>query len=63
MNNKAQIEMDMSTIAAAGMGLLGGFISLFVIKEMHNGVFFKMIVFLVCTAASALAAYFIFNKD
>ena len=63
MKNKGQLEMDMTTIAALGMGILGGMISLYVIKEMHNGVLFKMLVFLVCSAASAFAAYFIFNKD
>lgn len=49
MNNKAQLDFDMETIAGAGLGLLGGMLALYVMKGAGLGFFWKIMTF-VCTS-------------
>lgn len=62
MNKRGFLDMDEEFLVALGLGLCGGFISLFVIKSVDLGLFWKIATFLVSTIVGTFATQFILNK-
>ena len=62
MYKKAQIDLDMETMAAGGLGLLCGGLALFVMKGAGLGLFWKILTFGVSTVAGFFVAHIIFTK-
>ena len=73
MNKKGfiEVEMDMETMMCLGMGVLTGFIGLFIVSNQglgfsdpisKPGLFLKFITFVCCTAAGFFMTKFIASR-
>ena len=55
-------EFDMETIAAIGLGIIGGVITLVVTKNSGAGGFWRVLTFAAATAAGYFVSRFIFSR-
>ena len=62
MNKNAQIEFDMETVAAIGMGLLAGGLALVVMKSTGLNLFWRILTLVASSIAGAVVSYIIFTK-
>ena len=62
MDKKAQLELDMETVAAGGMGLLCGGLAVFVMKGAGLGIVWTVLTFICSSIAGFFVANIIFNK-
>lgn len=60
--NRGQLEFDMETIAAGGMGLICGGLALFIMRSAGLGIIWKIMTFAASAVAGFVVSYMIFNK-
>ena len=63
MEKKGQLDFEPEMLFAAGLGLIGGIVSLVVMKGSPTGAFWKIVTFLFATVAGGIVSYLIFTKD
>lgn len=64
MNKKGflDIELDQETLVSLGLAVLAGFVSLFVMKSVDNGIVWKGITFIATVAISFFVVRFIGSR-